>query len=118
MSLPDKSNECKKQFCATTAATTAAPVEEEKVHGGKAVAHTAGRKGRMVHHVSSHTPKQEDFIDTAHYGDGGEGGDGGAVAMNVAALDADPEWQSYLDKDTQRWYYVHNVTSETQWAVS
>ena len=39
------------------AATTTAPVEEEKVHGGKVVAHTAGRKGRMVHHASNHAPK-------------------------------------------------------------
>ena len=92
-------------------------VSRAKKHENRA---TSGGSGRVVHHASSHAPKQEDvIIGAAHYGDGkGEGGDGGAVATNAAALGADPEWSSHFDEETSRWYYVHNVTGETQWAVS
>ena len=102
------------------------------------------RSGRMVHHSSSRVPEQEDDLgddggsgegsaeggevetsggggvnshDYTYSYDGGEG-DGAASATHtaVAALDTENEWNTCFDEDTGRWYYVHGVTGETQWA--
>ena len=37
------------------------------------------------------------------------------VDDGVADGVAESEWQTHLDKETNRWYYYHSVTGETQW---
>ena len=103
------------------------------------------RSGRVVPHSSSRVLRQEEdldgdggsgegsaeggVVDTSSSGGGVNGhdytyscgggeGDGAASATHpaAAAIEAENEWNTCFDEDTGRWYYVHGVTGETQWA--
>ena len=98
----------------------------------------------MVSHASSRIVRREINLDAGEGDDGGDGGDhtysseGGqdthgsytytghqgsapvetaaGAAVMVTGGENEDGWATHLDTSTNRWYHIHGVTGESQWA--